>query len=66
MVLRNLNIGPRLALGFGAILAILVVVAVGGIALGKSSRAGGCWKIEEALTPPQIIVWISTRPTSST
>ncbi|HXZ49914.1 MAG TPA: MCP four helix bundle domain-containing protein, partial [Usitatibacter sp.] len=38
MVLRNLTIGTRLALGFGAILAILMVVSVGGTVLGTKSR----------------------------
>ena len=38
MVLRNMSIGTRLALGFGAILAILMVVSVGGTALGTKSR----------------------------
>jgi methyl-accepting chemotaxis protein len=38
MFLRKLRIGPRLALGFGAILAIMMVVSVGGTALGKKSR----------------------------
>ena len=38
MVLRNLKIGTRLALGFGAILAILLVVSVAGTALGTKSR----------------------------
>ncbi|MGE5095108.1 MAG: methyl-accepting chemotaxis protein [Betaproteobacteria bacterium] len=38
MMLRKLRIGTRLGLGFGAILVIMVVVAVGGTALGKKSR----------------------------
>ena len=38
MFLRNLTIGTRLALGFGAILAIMLVVSVGGTALGSKSR----------------------------
>jgi len=38
MMLRKLKIGTRLALGFGMILAIMVVVAVAGTALGKKSR----------------------------
>jgi methyl-accepting chemotaxis protein len=38
MVLRKLRIGTRLGLGFGVILAIMVVVAIGGTALGKKSR----------------------------
>jgi len=38
MILRNLSIGTRLALGFGAILAVLLVVSVGGTALGTKSR----------------------------
>jgi methyl-accepting chemotaxis protein len=38
MVLRKLRIGPRLALGFGAILAIMMVVSVAGTWLGKKSR----------------------------
>jgi X-X-X-Leu-X-X-Gly heptad repeat protein len=38
MILRKLKIGARLALGFGAILAIMMVVSVGGTALGKKSR----------------------------
>ncbi len=39
MVLRNLTIGTRLAFGFGAILAIMMVVSVGGTALGTKSRS---------------------------
>ncbi|MGZ5685149.1 MAG: methyl-accepting chemotaxis protein [Usitatibacter sp.] len=38
MILRKLRIGTRLALGFGAILAIMMVVSVGGTTLGKKSR----------------------------
>ncbi len=38
MVLRKLRIGTRLALGFGAILAIMLAVSVGGTWLGKQSR----------------------------
>jgi methyl-accepting chemotaxis protein len=38
MVLRTIRIGPRLALGFGAILAILMVVSVSATWLGKRSR----------------------------
>jgi len=38
MILRKMRIGTRLALGFGAILAIMLVVSVGGTALGKKSR----------------------------
>jgi methyl-accepting chemotaxis protein len=38
MILRNLSIGTRLALGFGAILAVLLVVSAGGTALGTKSR----------------------------
>jgi methyl-accepting chemotaxis protein len=38
MLLRNLKIGFRLALGFGVILVIMVVVAIGGTALAKKSR----------------------------
>jgi methyl-accepting chemotaxis protein len=38
MVLRKLRIGTRLALGFGAILAIMMVVSVAGTWLGKKSR----------------------------
>ena len=38
MILRKLKIGARLALGFGTILAIMMVVSVGGTALGKKSR----------------------------
>jgi methyl-accepting chemotaxis protein len=38
MVLRKLRIGTRLALGFGAILAIMLAVSVGGTWLGKKSR----------------------------
>jgi methyl-accepting chemotaxis protein len=38
MILRKLRIGTRLALGFGTILAIMIVVSVGGTALGKKSR----------------------------
>jgi len=38
MILRNLSIGTRLALGFGAILAVLLVVSAGGTALATKSR----------------------------
>ena len=38
MVLRNFKIGTRLTIGFGATLAILLVVSVGGTTLGKQSR----------------------------
>ena len=38
MMLRKLKIGTRLALGFGAILAIMMAVSVGGTWLGKKSR----------------------------
>ncbi|HSN20592.1 MAG TPA: methyl-accepting chemotaxis protein [Usitatibacter sp.] len=38
MILRNLSIGTRLALGFGAILAVLLVVSVGGTSLATKSR----------------------------
>jgi methyl-accepting chemotaxis protein len=38
MVLRKTKIGTRLALGFGAILAIMMVVTVGGTALSQHSR----------------------------
>jgi len=38
MLLRNLKIGFRLALGFGLVLLVLVVVAVGGTLAAKSSR----------------------------
>jgi methyl-accepting chemotaxis protein len=38
MILRNLSIGTRLALGFGAILAVLLLVSAGGTTLGTKSR----------------------------
>jgi len=38
MLLRNLKIGTRLAVGFGAVLLVMVVVAVGGTAVAKKSR----------------------------
>jgi methyl-accepting chemotaxis protein len=38
MFLRNLKIGTRLALGFGAVLAIMLAVSVAAIMLGKKSR----------------------------
>ena len=38
MMLRNLRIGTRLALGFGAVLAIMLAVSVAGTWLGKKSR----------------------------
>ena len=38
MGLRELRIGTRLAIGFGAILAIMMAVSVGGTWLGKKSR----------------------------
>jgi methyl-accepting chemotaxis protein len=38
MILRNLTIGTRLALGFGAILSVLLVVSLGGTALAAKSR----------------------------
>src|SRR5688572_18811056 len=38
MVLRKTRIGTRLGVGFGIILAIMMVVTVGGTALGQKSR----------------------------
>ncbi len=38
MFLRNMRIGTRLALGFGAILAVMVTVSVSSTWLGKKSR----------------------------
>ena len=38
MVLRKLKIGTRLSIGFGAILALMMVVTVGATALGKKSQ----------------------------
>jgi methyl-accepting chemotaxis protein len=38
MLLRNFKIGTRLAAGFGTVLLVMVVVAVGGTALAKKSR----------------------------
>ena len=38
MLLRKLKIGSRLAIGFGVILAVMMVVSVGGTALGTKSR----------------------------
>ncbi|MGZ5036734.1 MAG: methyl-accepting chemotaxis protein [Usitatibacter sp.] len=38
MMLRKLRIGTRLALGFGAILAIMMALSFGGTWLGKKSR----------------------------
>ena len=38
MFLRNLRIGTRLALGFGAVLAIMLAVSLAGTWLGKKSR----------------------------
>ncbi len=38
MILRKMKIGTRLTLGFGSILAAMMVVSVGGTALGKKSR----------------------------
>jgi methyl-accepting chemotaxis protein len=38
MLLRKLKIGTRLALGFGAILALMMAVSVGGTWLGNKSR----------------------------
>ena len=38
MLLRNLKIGPRLAVGFGAILLVMVAVAAGGTLLAQQSR----------------------------
>jgi methyl-accepting chemotaxis protein len=38
MILRKLKIGSRLALGFGVVLAVMVVVSVGGTMLGTKSR----------------------------
>src|SRR5690348_14291543 len=38
MLLRNLKIGTRLAVGFGAVLLVMIVVAVGGTAVAKKSR----------------------------
>jgi methyl-accepting chemotaxis protein len=38
MLLRNLKIGTRLAVGFGAVLLVMIVVAIGGTAVAKKSR----------------------------
>ena len=38
MLLRKLKIGTRLALGFGAVLAVMLVVSMGATALGQKSR----------------------------
>src|SRR5258708_29872797 len=38
MFLRNLRIGTRLALGFGAVLAVMLTVSIAGTWLGKKSR----------------------------
>jgi methyl-accepting chemotaxis protein len=38
MLLRNLKIGTRLALGFGAIVGAMLIVALGGAAYAKKSR----------------------------
>jgi methyl-accepting chemotaxis protein len=38
MLLRKLKIGSRLAIGFGVIVTVMMVVSVGGTALGKKSR----------------------------
>jgi methyl-accepting chemotaxis protein len=38
MMLRNMNIGSRLAAGFGVILVVMISVSVGGTAIGKKSR----------------------------
>src|SRR4051812_2931272 len=38
MVLRKMRIGSRLALGFGTILAVMMVVSLGATALGQKSR----------------------------
>jgi len=38
MLLRNLKIGTRLAVGFGAVLLVMIVVAVGGTMVAKKSR----------------------------
>ncbi len=38
MIMRNLRIGTRLAIGFGAILAVMTMLVVGGTLLTKQSR----------------------------
>jgi len=38
MLLRKVKIGSRLAFGFGVIVLVMIVVSVGGTALGKKSR----------------------------
>ena len=38
MVLRQMRIGARLALGFGAVVAIMLALSFAGIWLGKKSR----------------------------
>lgn len=38
MLLRKLKIGSRLAIGFGVILAVMMIMSVGGTALGTKSR----------------------------
>ncbi len=47
-MLRTLRIGTRLALGFGAIVAVLVAVAVGATLYGKASRKELATLIEAA------------------
>jgi len=48
MVLRKTRIGTRLALGFGAILAIMMVVTVGGTAVTQKSRKDLAAVLEDA------------------
>ena len=38
MVLRQMRIGARLALGFGAVVVIMLALSFAGIYLGKKSR----------------------------
>ena len=38
MLLRKMKIGTRLAMGFGAVLAVMLVVSMGATALGQKSR----------------------------
>jgi methyl-accepting chemotaxis protein len=54
MILRKMRIGARLALGFGATLAIMMVVSAGGTALGKASRDDMVRVMESASAKQQL------------
>ena len=56
MVLRKLKIGSRLAIGFGAIMVMMIGVALGAIFLDKLNRDGLAATITAASAKEQLAV----------